>query len=389
MVEVRPSLPEPAPEIALAAKSPRLVSLDALRGFDMLWIIGLDQFFRAGARNFDAPWLKWMGSQMVHRDWLGSTLYDLVFPLFMVISGVTIPLALLSKLERGVSKRSLHFAAFRRMVLLILLGIVYNGGLALTGWSSTHYASVLGNIGIAYFFAAVIALNCRPRWQIFWLLAILLGYWAALEWIPVPGVGAGVFTPEKNLAAWIDQHYLPGTLHLPLNSRLKTHDAEGILPTVSGIATVLIGVLAGHWLRKPDRRPWIKVWGLLGGGAACLGIGLLWGQFFPIIKVLRTGSFVLWSSGASLMLLGLFYAIIDVMGWKKWAFPFVVVGMNSITIYMASKMVNFGYTANFLFAGMIKLAPKEYAPLLNYAAIMAIEWLFLFFLYRKKIFLRI
>ena len=270
------------------------------------------------------------------------------------------------------------------MVLLVALGIVYNGGLALAGWSSTHFASVLGNIGIAYFFAAVIAMNCRPRWQVLWLLAILLGYWAALTWIPVPGVGAGVFTPKGNLAAWVDQHYLPGVLHLPLNSRIKTHDSEGILPALSGIATVLIGVLAGHWLRKADRRPWIKVLGLLLGGLACLGIGLLWGQIFPIVKVLRTGSFILWSAGIGLMLLSLFYAIIDVLGFKKWSFVFVVVGMNSITIYVASKLVDIGYTADFLFGGLIKLAPREYGPLLDCAAILAIEWLLLYFSVSQK-----
>lgn len=379
----QPPTREPSLEISPSAKPPRLVSLDALRGFDMLWIIGLDHFFRSAGKNFDAPWLKWMSGEMVHLPWLGSTLYDLIFPLFLVISGGTIPIALISKLEKGASKRSLHLHVFRRMILLVGLGIVYNGGLAFSGWSSTHFASVLGNIGIAYFFAAVIAMNCRLRWQIAWLLAILLGYWAALEWIPVPGVGAGVLTPEGNLSAWIDQHYLPGNLHL------KTHDAEGILATISGIATVLIGVLAGHWLRQADRRPWIKVLGLLCGGAACLGIGLLWGWIFPIIKILRTGSFVLWSAGVSLLLLSLFYAIIDVMGFKKWSFVFVVVGMNSITIYVASKLIDFGYTVDFVFGGLMKLTPTQYGPLLHWTGILVIEWLLLYFLYRKKVFLRI
>jgi predicted acyltransferase len=362
---------------------PRLVSLDALRGFDMVWIISLDHVFRAAGKNFDAPWLKWMGGQMVHLPWRGSTLYDLIFPLFLFISGATIPFALLSKLERGAAKWNLHLHVFRRMIILIVLGIIYNGGLAFVGWSSTHYASVLGSIGISYFFAAVIAMNCRPQWQLLWFLGILLGYWALLTWVPVPGVGAGVLTPEGSFSSWMDQHYLPGVLHL------KTHDSEGIMQTISGIATVLTGVFAGHWLRQADWGPWVKVLGLLCGGLVCLGLGLLWGQTYPIIKNLRTGSFVLWTGGVSLLLLGLFYAIIDVLGYKRWAFAFVVVGMNSITIYVASKLIDFGYTADFVFGGLVKLTPKAYWLPLHWVGVLVFEWLLLYFLYRKKVFLKI
>jgi predicted acyltransferase len=376
-------LPESMPASPLPAKPPRLVSLDALRGFDMCWIMGLDLFFRAAGESFDAPWLKWMGRQMTHPDWEGFTFYDLIFPLFLFVSGVTIPLALLPKLERGVPKWKLHGQVFRRMILLVVLGIIYNGGLALRGWGSTRFGSVLGIIGIAYFFAAVIVLNCRPRWQAAWLLAVLLGCWAALTWIPVPGYGAGAITPEGSMSAWIDQHFMPGKL------ARRTYDAVGILPTISAISTALIGALTGNWLRRADRTPAIKFWGLLVGGAIFLGLGCLWGQSFPIIKNLWTGSYVLVTAGLSLLLLGAFYLVIDVLGYKKWTFVFVVVGMNSITIYMAGRIIDFQYTTNFLFGGFIHLAPEKYAPLLLYAAVVIIKWWFLYFLYRKKIFLRL
>jgi predicted acyltransferase len=362
--------------------------LDALRGFDLLWIMGLSAMFRDAAKQFpDVRWLQWMGGQMAHASWEGFTLEDLIFPLFLFISGVTIPFSLLAKLETGAPKWRLHLHTLRRMLLLVVLGIVYNGGLAFSGVAATRFASVLGFIGIGYFFAAVIAMNSKTRWQVVWLLAILLGYWAALEWIPVPGVGAGKITPKESLSSWLDQQYLPGRLHVQ-----DCYDPQGILPCISGIATALAGVLTGQWLRKADRKAAMKTLGLFLAGAACLGLGQLWGLACPIIKNLWTSSFVLKTAGLSLLLLGLFYLVIDVWGFKKWAFAFVVIGMNSITIYMACRLIDFRYTAKYLFDGLIHLSPQNlelYKLLMLDAATLALMWMFLFFLHRKKVFLRI
>lgn len=320
---------------------------------------------------------------MEHPKWEGFTLYDLIFPLFIFISGVAIPFALLAKLEKGASKSSLHLKVLRRMLLLVILGIIYNGGLTKDSLHSIRYGSVLGTIGIGYGFAAIIAMNCCLRGQIAWLLVILLCYWAALTLFPVPGAGAGVITPEGCVCAWVDQHCMPGVLGR------KTFEAVGILPSIAAIASALFGVFAGHWLRNAARKPGKKCLGLLVGGMALTGLGWFWGQYLPIIKDLWTSSYVMLAAGLSCLLLGLFYGVIDVLGYRRWAFPFVVIGMNSITIYLASRLIDFKYTANFLFSGSIKLAPSIYQPLLLLMAILLIKWLLLYFLYRRKIFFRL
>jgi predicted acyltransferase len=371
-----------APAVRTKSAS-RLISLDALRGFDMLWICGLDLIFRYLGKHFDVAWLKWMGAQMDHPKWEGFTLYDMIFPLFIFVSGVTIPFALLTKLEKGESKAALHLKVVRRMLLLIALGIIYNGGLTASSLHSIRYGSVLGTIGIGYGFAAIIAMNCRLRGQVIWLLAILLGYWAALTLFPVPGVGAGVITPEGCVCAWVDQHCMPGVLGR------KTYEAVGILPSIAAIPSALFGVLAGHWLRGADRKPGRKWLGLLLGGMALTGLGWFWGLYLPIIKNIWTSSYVVLCAGWSCLLLSLFYGVIDVLGYRRWAFPFIVIGMNSITIYMASRLIDFKYIANFLCGGLIKFAPSLYQPLLLLTAVLLIKWLLLYFLYRRKIFLRL
>lgn len=368
---------------ALTKSFSRVVSLDALRGFDMLWICGLDLIFRYAGKHFDVAWLKWLGEQMEHPKWEGFTLYDLIFPLFIFISGITIPFALLPKLKEGMPRRTLYVRIVRRMLLLVILGIIYNGGLTANSLHSIRYGSVLGIIGIGYGFAAMIAMNFRVRGQIAWLAAILLGYWAAFALIPVPGFGAGVITPAGSVCAWVDQHFMPGML------ARKTYDAVGILPSIAAIATALFGVLAGHWLHDGARKPGIKWLGLLLGGAALASLGWFWGFHLPIIKNLWTSSYVVLCAGLSLLLLAIFYGLIDVLGYRRWAFPFIVIGMNSITIYLASRFIDFRYTAKFLFGGLIKISPEVYQPLLLLMSILLIKWLLLYFLYRRKIFLRL
>lgn len=367
----------------ISPPSCRLVSLDALRGFDMLWIVGLDQLVRQSSPKVDWPWLSWLAGQMMHPSWEGFTIYDLIFPLFLFIAGAAIPFSLSSKLEQGTPRRKLYGRLVRRLLLLILLGVVYNGGLAFNGVDNTRFASVLGFIGVGYFFAAMIVLHCNIRLQIAWFLALLLGYWAALQWIPVPDIGAGVITPQGSLATWMDQQFLPGRFHF------KLYDPQGIMPCISAIPTALAGALTGHWLRQANVNPWTRALGLFVGGLICLLAGWTWGQSYPIIKNLWTGSFVLWTAGLSLLLLSLFYTVIDVLGYRKWAFVFVVVGMNPITIYLADRMIDFEHTVDFVFSGAIRLTPEVYWPFLFWSLMLAVKWLLLYYLYRRKLFLRI
>jgi predicted acyltransferase len=367
----------------IAGASVRLVSIDALRGFDMLWIIGADRLVRVSAKVLPWPWLQWLAGQMKHPRWEGFTCYDLIFPLFLFLAGVSIPFSLCAKKEQGLPKWRLYEHIFRRMFLLVLFGIIYNGGLELTGVTNTRFASVLGLIGIGYCVASLIALNFSYIEQAVWFAAIIVGYWFALFWIPVPNFGAGIITPEGSLASYIDQRFLPGKLYG------GTFDPEGIMSCISGISMALGGAIAGHWLRIPKLMPKIKVAGLFIAGIVCVTTGIVWGRYLPIIKHIWTGSFVILALGLSLFLLGLFYLIIDVIGLKKWAILFTVVGMNSITIYMAVQFVNFNYTAKALFGGFIHLVPQSCREILMCLAVLFLEWLFLYVLYRRKIFLRL
>jgi predicted acyltransferase len=277
----------------------------------------------------------------------------------------------------------LYGRIFKRTILLVLLGIIYNGGLELAGVANTRFVGVLGLIGIGYGCAALISLNFSVIGQAIWFAAIVLGYWFALIWIPVPGFGAGVITPEGSLASYLDQHLLPGRLYG------GTFDPEGIMSCISGVSMALAGAMTGHWLRNPKPAPMNKAFGLFIAGIICVITATVWSGYLPIIKHIWTGSFVLLAGGLSLLLLGLFYLVIDVIRLKKWAIPLTVIGTNSITIYMAARILNFGDIANFFFGGLAHIVPQSYREILMCLAVLLLEWLFLYVLYRKKIFLRL
>ncbi len=364
-------------------KSIRLQSLDALRGFDMLWIIGGDQLVRHAAKCFNKPWLNSVAGQMHHVSWEGFRFYDLIFPMFLFIVGVAIPFSLASQQRREISRKRIYFRVSRRMVMLVLLGVIYNGGLAFAGVEKTRFASVLGLIGIGYFFACLIVMHFKTRGQLIFCVAILLAYWAALSWFPVPEFGAGQLTAEGSFASWVDQKLMPGRLHG------GTFDPEGILQSLSGVSLALLGAMAGQWLSRQDRSKWFKALGLFVAGVVLVVVGLIWGQFYPVVKKLWTGSFILLAAGWSSLLLSVFYLVIDCIGLKKWAIVFTVIGMNPITIYLAARVIHFGHTSNFLFGGLINLAAEPYRPMLYSVGVLLLEWLLLFFLYRKKVFLKI
>ncbi len=365
-------------------KPERLVSLDALRGFDMFWIVGGAHLAKVSAKYFDWPWLKLLAGQMHHPSWEGFTAYDLIFPLFLFIVGISITFSQKSKLDKAIPKWKIYLRVSIRFMLLLVLGVIYNRGLKLAGYENTRFGSVLGFIGVGYFFSSLIVMNSSIRGQVIWFIGILLGYWAALCWVPVPEVGAGVLTPEGSLASYIDQKFMPGKLCRQL------YDPEGILPCISGISTALAGAITGYWLCRENLSKWFKATGLLVAGILCLCIGKLWGNYFLISKNLWTGSFVLLTAGWSLLLLCVFYTIIDCIGLKKWALFFVVIGVNPITIYMGIRVINFGHTSNFLFGGLLKhIKDEPLRAVLSSAAYILTWWLLLLLFYRKKVFLKV
>ena len=377
-------------------QSARLVSLDALRGFDMFWIMSGEHLIHALAKATQWPLFMWMSDQLHHTVWDGFTFYDMIFPLFLFIAGVSMPYSLQKKmLKAGVDnaaqlpateKRKIYGAMIKRTCILIMLGMVVNGLLNFNGVSNTRFVSVLGRIGLASFFAGVIYLNCNLRKQIIWLLFLLLGYWAAMMLIPVPGYGAGVLTMQGSLESYIDRLLLPGRLHDGV------HDPEGILSTIPAIGTALLGVFTGTFLKwkSKDFSMRKKAIALFAVGVVLLLLGLLWDMDFPINKRLWTSSFVVYVGGWSLILLSIFYFIIDVLGWKKWSFPFIIIGINSIVIYMAAEgMINFAHTSNYIFGGLINFAAVTWQPVLAAASVTFVQLVMLYFLYRNKLFLKI
>jgi predicted acyltransferase len=363
----------------------RLYSLDALRGFDMLWITGGQKLVFALATVTGWPLFEWMNSQMHHVEWNGFAFYDMIFPLFLFLAGVSMPYSFASRTARGDSRRKLYLHTVKRMVVLVILGMLVNRILELNP-DNLRFASVLGRIGIAWFLAAMIVLNTGIRWQVAWFWGLLIIYCLLMLLVPVPGFGAGVLTPEGNLAGWLDRLLLPGTMYTEFN------EPEGILSTVPSVSTALLGVFAGHLLRleREELTGLKKGMIIIGAGIISLLLGILWGTFFPINKNLWTSSFVLFAGGWSLMLLGLFYLIIDVRKIKKWAFFFVVIGMNSITIYvLQNRILRFDIIRDFFLKGVYDLSPATVQPFISSLGYIAVVWLFLWFLYRNRIFLKV
>jgi len=360
----------------------RLLSLDALRGFDMFWITGGEELVHALAEATGWAAMATMAHQLTHPEWNGFRAYDLIFPLFLFLAGVSTPFSLANQLENGAARGPILRKIIRRGLVLVLLGIIYNNGLVIKPLTEIRFPSVLGRIGLAGMFAQVIYLYFNIRSQYFWFAGLLLGYWAFVMLVPVPECGAGLMTIECNPVSFLDKTIIPGHLHKII------HDPEGLLSTFPAIATGLLGIFAGNLL-KSDKTTTQKVQTLVVAGVICLVVGLLWSFVFPINKNLWTSSFVLVVGGLSLLLLALFYWIIDVKGWNRWAWVLAVIGMNSILIYLAQNFIDFHYTADALFGGFFKLLPEGFHKIGHSIGFIAVEWLMLWFLYKKKVFLKV
>ncbi|UFH54902.1 acyltransferase family protein [Spirosoma sp. KNUC1025] len=373
-------------EPALAQPAPvrRLLSLDTLRGFDMFWIMGGEEIFHALAKTTGWAWAIFMADQFTHVDWNGFRPYDCIFPLFLFLAGVSTPYSLGSRLAKGDSRALLARKVITRGLILVLLGIVYNNGLFVKSIAEMRFGSVLGRIGLAGMFAQLIYLyvqNERIRYGIF--AGILLGYWALLMLVPVPGYGAGNLTMEGSLVGYVDRLFMPGRLYKVV------HDPEGLLSTLPAIGTGLLGVFAGSILRQHGVRDSRKLQQLVIAGVACVALGWLWNLAFPINKNLWTSSFVLVAGGWSLLILSLFYWIIDMQNVRGWTFFFVIIGMNSILIYLAERFIDFEYTTHFLFSGLLHLFNEPVQAVGAVIAFLAVKWAFLYFLYKKNTFLRV
>lgn len=346
----------------------------------MFWITGGGALFESLVKVRDLPVTRAISHQLEHVQWEGFHFEDLIFPLFVFMVGAVLPFSLAGRLERGQNAVRLHLHVIKRTAGLILLGLIFNGLLNFE-WSHMRWLGVLQRIALCYFFAALIVIHTKWRTQAIVTAAILLLYWAITMLVPAPGFTAGDLTPQGCLSSYIDQQLIPGVLYY------KYGDNEGLFSTLPAICTALLGALAGHWLRSSYSGPH-KAAGLAIAGVACLLAGLLWAQVFPIIKILWTSSYVLYAGGWSLLLLALFYWLVDVKGWHRWAYFFVVIGMNAITIYFLQRFVDFETIAEFFLGGVAKHAGLIAPLILPFGALM-VRWLLLHFLYRHRVFLKV
>jgi predicted acyltransferase len=371
-----PTLPQPF-------SHPRLQSLDALRGFDMFWIIGGEFIFHGMAKATESPFWTTLSDQFTHPDWNGFHVYDLIFPLFLFLAGVSAPFSIGSDLEKGISRNRLLLRILRRGTILVLLGYYCNNGLQLHPLADIRFCSVLGRIGIAWAFANIIYLYAGKWMQYAAFAALLIGYWLLLKFTSAPGFPPGDLTMPGNFASYIDRLIIPGKLYLVI------HDPEGLMSAIPAISTALAGIFAGVLLRRTDIPQNKKALFLALAGIISLALAQLWNLDFLINKNLWTSSFVLHTAGLSGLLLALFYYIIDVLGYQRWAFFFRIIGMNSIMIYISSRFIDWNHANNALFKWAGQLAGDPYNVVVMSVGFLMVKWLFLYFMYRQKVFLRV
>jgi predicted acyltransferase len=324
LAATRPLAPDLEP--AVPPRPERLVSLDVFRGAMVAAMLLV---------NNPGTWSA-IYDPLEHAAWHGWTPTDLIFPFFLFIVGVSMAFSVLPRLEAGDAPGGLFARAAKRSAILVLLGLLltafpyYNLDLA-----HLRLPGVLQRIGLAFLLASAVVLFTRHRTQVGITAALLLGYWAAMMLVPVPGYGPGDLSKDGNLAAYVDRAVL-GTDHLWKTA--KTWDPEGLLSTLPAVATVLLGVFAGRWMRS-GRSTADRLVGLFLAGTAAVTAGWMWNEVFPVNKALWTSSYVLLTAGLALHALAVCYWMVDVRGWRRWATPFVWFGMNAIAAFFLSGIV--------------------------------------------------
>jgi predicted acyltransferase len=372
-----------------ALLSGRLTSLDVFRGLTIAAMVLVNN---AGDWN-NVYW------PLEHASWHGWTPTDLVFPFFVFIVGIAIPLAFQRRVDQGGSQHDLYVKIIRRSLLIFFISLIVLHGFpySLEKFRNIRIPGVLQRIAICYFFASIIFLKFRIRGQAIITAMILLGYWLVMKTIPAPGFPSGDLSMEGSLASWIDRTLLAGHIYKPL------YDPEGILSTIPAIATCLSGVLTGQWLMT-KREPLDKAAGMFAAGALCAIVGWCWNLAFPINKALWTSSYVVFTTGMALQLLALCYWAIDIKGYKRWAKPFVIFGVNALALYVLSSLMarilgfiemprldgRTGDLKTFIYERIFATWLSPINASLAFALAYVLLWLGLMtILYRRKIFIKV
>ena len=370
----------------------RLESLDALRGFDLFFLVALGPLAHSLARAADVGWLNDCMWAFNHVQWEGFSPWDLIMPLFLFMSGTSMPFAL-SRFKGVSDKKTLFRRLGKRILVLWIFGMMCQGNLL--GFDPDRiylYSNTLQSIAAGYLITAVLFLYTSRRTQIGVAVALLLVYWAAMQFITVGSYGGGNYTPEGNLAEWIDRTVLGR-----FRDGAKVVDGEvvfapwyhytWILSTLNFGVTVLTGLFAGY-IAKDKTSDIHKLKLYFGAGAAMVAAGWLWGLQMPVIKTIWTSSMVLVSSGYCFLLMGLFYYLIDYKGYKKNITWLKVYGMNSIVAYMLANVINFSCLGQSLFYGMEQYLGNYYSFLISLSNVLVI-YVILWLLYKRNIFLKV
>jgi predicted acyltransferase len=397
-----------------ASKSPapskRLMSLDALRGFDMFWIVGGEEVVHALYKAL--PWgpLHILDRQMDHKAWQGVAFYDLIFPLFVFMVGVSLVFSLSRTIEREGKAAALKRIFYRSLVIYVF-GLLVYGGIS-EGIDHVRWMGVLQRIALAYFFTGLLFCTFRLRGLIMTCATLLLGYWALTALVPVrdfnlernhlrtmnltpdsPETRAqflattnfvrGRYDDGLNLTQQIDFLYLPG------HRWDGAYDPEGILSTLGAVGTCLLGVFAGFLLQSGTVPPQKKVFYLFAAGVAGVVLGFTWGLSFPVIKKIWSSSYVLVAGGYAAIFLAAFYQMIEIWDWRRWCTPFLWVGMNPITIYLAFHLLDFSKLAKLVAGGPVQTALGSWGEFGVSVVVVAMSLSLVRFLYQRKIFLRL
>jgi len=362
----------------------RLLSVDALRGLTVAAMVLVNN---PGTWHAIYPPLR-------HADWHGWTPTDVIFPFFVFIVGVAIPLALGSRLESG-ERSALVVKVLRRSIVIFGLGIILNG-FPWYHWATLRIPGVLQRIAVCYLLAAIVYLFTSTRVQAVITAALLLGYWLVMSVVPVPGYGAGDLSPAGNLAAYIDRAVLGPHIW----QYAKVYDPEGILSTLPATATALLGVLTGSWLRS-GRACDVVAGRLVIAGIVCIAAGELWGLWFPINKSLWTSSYVVFTAGLALIVLAACYWLVEARAQRRWAIPLAVLGVNALVLFFLSTLaarllsiIRVGAERQSLQAVLFDrvfapLASPVNASLAFAATYVIVWWAIMWMLYRWNIRLRI
>jgi len=369
----------------MSDKRGRLLSLDALRGFNMFFITGGEALLIALSLLVTGHEGSWLAIQMTHVDWIGLRLYDCIFPLFVFITGVTFPFSTEKRLARGDTRKDIALNVLRRTALLIFFGLLFSGVQRLD-WAHFRVWSVIGRVGLVWGMAALLTLFFRLRTCIVIAFVTLVAWWLVLRFVPAPDAPVGV-NPALQMAAsfpaWFDTHFLT-----------TVHRHEGGLATLAMVPTGLFGVWAGKFLmlEKQGLTETQKTVTMLMVAVASVVFGCLWALpswGVPVIKSVWSSSYTLVTGGLSLALLATFHWIIDVRGWVRWSFFFRVIGINAIAAYLAWRFIPFGQISRDLLGALPRACdmPGWEDVCLRLGKIV-ILWFSLLFLYKKEIIIK-